>query len=530
MVNQKNERWSSKLGVILVVASSAIGLGNFLRFPGQAATHGGGAFMVPYLISFLLLGIPVCLSEWIMGRMGGKRGHSSPEILSSFLSGVPLRVSSTIAIIIPIMVYVYYVYIEAWCLSYAIDFISMSMDLKPENSSYGSGGFIPALIHNSGQYFTKLAGTREVGESFKSSILIFTLICYIINFYLIFRGISKGLESFANKAVPILLVCSLVVLFRVLTLNDINKGLGYMWNPDWSALLDGEVWIAAAGQIFFSLSVGFGIILIFSSYLTDKDDVTLSSLSAASLNETIEVAIGGMITIPIAFIFLGATIATYETFGIGFTALPAVFALMPAGNIFGGIFFFMLFIAAITSSVSMLQPGITFLEGGFNLKRKHSVLILFLLTLSITLPLMYFNKGNFVLHYVDFWIGTFLIYILATIQVIVYGWKIGVKAGREEGAKGAIIKLPKIFDFVVKYITPTFLIIVFIVFVYQSLPEYVSRMSVDYMVQKASSLNISIEEATFRANAAKIIFGMILFYFLLIYIMVSITLKRHNIK
>jgi hypothetical protein len=110
------EGWASRIGLILAVASGAIGLGNFLRFPGQAVQNGGGAFMVPYIISFLILGIPVCLAEWSMGRMGGKHGHSTPFIFKEYLTGVPLKLSGTIGVMIPVMIYVYYVFIESWCL------------------------------------------------------------------------------------------------------------------------------------------------------------------------------------------------------------------------------------------------------------------------------------------------------------------------------------------------------------------------------------------------------------------------------
>ncbi|MCB1160268.1 MAG: sodium-dependent transporter, partial [Leptospiraceae bacterium] len=419
------EKWGSKIGVILVVASSAIGLGNYLRFPGQAVKNGGGAFMVPYIISFLLLGVPVCLSEWILGRMGNRHGHSTPNILRNFLSGFPLRFASTIAIIVPVVIYIYYVFIEAWCLSYAIDFITGAIQLAPEGIQKGTEAYTRTIVDNASKTFMATTGASETGLSFKGNILYYVLICYVINFSLVYLGISRGLESLAKKAVPILLLSSFIVLGRVLSLDGIEKGLGKMWNPDWSSLLKGEVWIAAAGQIFFSLSVGFGIILSFSSYLGKKDDVILSGISASSVNEFVEVALGGMITIPVGFLFLGATVASFGTFGMGFIALPAVFSLMPAGQLFGAIWFTILFIAALTSSISMIQPGISFLEEGFHLKRRYSVSYLFPFTLFFTLLIAYYNKGFIALDLTDFWIGTFLIYILATIQVILYGWKIG---------------------------------------------------------------------------------------------------------
>ncbi|MCE9502005.1 MAG: sodium-dependent transporter [Leptospira sp.] len=522
------ESWSSRAGVILAVASCAIGLGNFLRFPGQAVQNGGGAFMIPYIISFLILGIPVCLSEWIMGRMGGKHGHSAPNIFRNFLSGFPLRIVSAIGIIIPILIYVYYVFIEAWCLSYAIDFITGGIDLNPAALSANSPGVTDEVVKKAGSHFISLVGLEQNGSAFYGKILFYTVLCYIMNFYLIYRGIAKGLETFAKIAIPLLLVCSIIVLVRVLTLDGIDRGLGKMWNPDWTALLKAEVWIAAAGQIFFSLSVGFGIVLIFSSYLTDKDDVTLSGLSAAALNEFVEVGMGGMITIPLGFMFLGASVATFGTFGMGFIALPAVFSLMPAGQIFGAVWFFLLFIAAITSSVTMLQPGITFIEEGFHIRRKYSVPIIFIFTFTLTLPIIYFSHDFAALDHTDFWVGTFLIYILATIQVIIYGWKIGAEKALEDGHKGAILKIPPLFNFIIKYITPSFLITIFIFFIYQKMPDYINGMNVDLARDMALNAGKPVEQAVEKASIARYVFLSIIAIFIFITYMVHISLKARE--
>lgn len=530
MQDQEKERWTSKLGIILAVASSAIGLGNFLRFPGQAVQNGGGAFMVPYIISFILLGIPVCLSEWIMGRMGGVHGHSSPNIFRNFLTGVPLRFVSSIGILVPILIYVYYVFVEAWCLAYAIDFLRGAINLHPAGLIKGTPEYTEAVVKNANIHFSTLTGSTGNGDSFSGNILLFTTICFMLNFYLVYRGISKGLEAFAKIAVPVLLVLSLIILGRVLTLDGIEKGLGKMWNPDWSSLLRAEVWIAAAGQIFFSLSVGFGIVLIFSSYLSKKDDVTLSGLSAASLNEFVEIGFGGMITIPIAFIFLGASVASFSTFGMGFVAMPVVFSLMPLGQIFGATWFFVLFIAAVTSSVTMIQPGITFLEEGFGFKRRKSVPVLFFVTFCLTLLIVYFNKDFTALDQTDFWVGTFLIYVLATFQVIIYGWVIGVEKGYESGHEGSLLKLPKIFNFVVKFITPTFLICIFVFFLFQNAPDYIRKMNVSSMVEEAIQTGKSVVDAENKAKVALGVFLSIFGIFIFTYFLVDRSLRNIHRK
>lgn len=244
--------------------------------------------------------------------------------------------------------------------------------------------------------------------------------------------------------------------------------------PFWVSLADPELWLVAASQIFFSLSVGFGIVLNYSSYLRQEDDVALSALTASATNQFCEVCLGGMIVVPVAFLFLGASGLSPEvldsTFQLGFHALPAVFNRMPYGNLFGGMFFFMLFMAAITSSLSMLQPAIAFLEQGFDLGRRASVACLSLIVAMGGLVVVYFSKDMIALDTMDFWIGTVCIFILATIQVITVGWIFGVKRAKEEIHRGAELRVPDFFWFIIKYISPLYLIVIFVGFCVTALP------------------------------------------------------------
>ena len=258
-----------------------------------------------------------------------------------------------------------------------------------------------------------------------------------------------------------------------------------MWNPKASGsatswlggLADPGIWLAATGQIFFSLSVGFGIIINYASYLERDKDVVLSGLTASSTNEFFEVCLAGLITIPAAFIFLGAAGTTGGTFGLGFNALPVVFLHMPGGSFFGFLWFFMLFLAAITSSLSMLQPGIAFLEEGLNIGRKMSVTLLGVLTGAGSLFVIYFSEGLAALDTMDFWAGTALIFVLATLQVILFGWILGVDEGIEEAHRGAQLRLPRVFGFVIKYVSPAYLLTIFVMWCKENLPVYVENLS-----------------------------------------------------
>ncbi|MFT5837304.1 MAG: NSS family neurotransmitter:Na+ symporter [Candidatus Azotimanducaceae bacterium] len=506
MVKRIKESWDSRLGVILAVAGSAVGLGNFLRFPGQAAEYGGGAFMLAYFISFLLIGLPICWAEWVMGRHGGQGGfNSSPGIFNYITRKPAFKYLGVIGVLVPVIIYMYYVYIEAWCLGYAVNFLAGNMDFSTvEESGDFWGNFIGIDADGSALGF----GLTQVG--------FYLLLVFILNFVLIYRGISKGIELFCKYAMPTLVFIAFIILLRVLTLGtpdaehparNVSNGLGFMWNPvkhvvelkddagEWivdrelvdqdrlaavttaaksdatmrvrqismfEQLFNPQLWLAAAGQIFFSLSVGFGVIITYSSYLSKKDDVVLSGLAATSANEFCEVALGGLITLPAAVTFLGvAGVAGMGTFGLGFNVLPMVFANMAFGELFGFLFFFLLFLAAVTSSLSMLQPGIAFLEEAMKINRKQSVALLGLITAVGCGFVVYFSEGVKALDTLDFWVGTFLIFVLSTIQIIIFGWMLGVDKGFELAHEGSAIRIPNFFKFVMKYVSPLFLLIIF---------------------------------------------------------------------
>ena len=224
------ESWNSRIGVILAVAGSAVGLGNFLRFPGQAAEYGGGAFMLAYFISFILIGLPICWAEWAMGRHGGQAGFNSAPGIFNYITRKPaFKYLGAIGVLIPVIIYMYYVYIEAWCLGYSVNFLTGHMDFTSiEDSSNFWGNFIGIGENGAAIGF----GLSQVG--------IYLLVVFILNFILIYRGLSKGIELFCTYAMPTLVLIAVLILLRVLTLGtpdasmpdrNVNNGLGFMWNP-----------------------------------------------------------------------------------------------------------------------------------------------------------------------------------------------------------------------------------------------------------------------------------------------------------
>ena len=491
------EQWTTRIGVIMAVAGSAVGIGNYLRFPGLAMQHGGGAFMLPYFAALLILGIPLAWAEWTMGRYGGIRGfNSAPGIYSVIWRHPAAKYFGTLALIVPLIIYMYYVLVESWCLSYAISYLSGDLIT-------GGGGqldqFIAQVKANSdgtltdkqvaseafAMFFDTLIGAKEDGAALQAgnrTWLAVLVLVFGLNFACIYRGLSGGIEKLCNVAMPVLFILSFTVLFRVLALGtpdaahpdrNVINGLGYMWNPHSEELWNPRTWLDAAGQIFFTLSVGFGIIINYSSYLRQKDDVALSSLTANAMNEFSEVCHGGLITIPAAFIFLGTLDPQImsSTFHVGFIALPNVFDQMWGGRFFGFCWFFMLFIAAIAASVSMLQPCIAFLEEGLGLKRRASAAMLGLIAALGCGFVLYFSKGSVALDTFDFWVGTFLIFVLSMFQTVLYGWVFGIERGHAELHQGANIRIPRFVQYVLKYLTPAYLFAILITFCWLDMPS-----------------------------------------------------------
>jgi SNF family Na+-dependent transporter len=481
---QEKQEWGTRLGVILAVSGSAVGLGNFLRFPGNAAQNGGGAFLIPYFIALLLVGVPICWAEWTMGKYGGRKGfHSAPAIFGIWGKGTVARLLGTFGVLLPLGVYFYYTMIESWCLNYAWQYASGAMEIIKDAAT------VPEQVAASQETFATATGQANNGlGGDKGPATMFWVITFAINIFFIFRGLSKGIETFCRYAMPAMLVCAVLVLIRVLTLGtpdpsapdqNVAAGLNFMWNPDFSALLDFQTWLAAAGQIFFSLSVGFGIIINYASYMRKKDDVVLSGLTGAATNEFAEVALGGMITLTASVVFLGviATQAnTGGTFSTGFTALPVVFARMPAGRLFGTLWFFMLFLAAITSSLSMLQPAKAFFQEALGLTHKGATALVAALALGGNVFVLWFSKGLVALDTIDFWVGTFLIFIVAMVQIICFAWIFGVDKGLALAHDGASIRIPRVFRFIMKYVSPTFLLVIFVGFCINNVPGYVDKV------------------------------------------------------
>ncbi len=469
MAIKPREKWATKIGIILAVSGSAIGLGNFLRFPVQAVQNGGGAFMIPYFISFLFLGLPLMWVEWTIGRYGGGFGHgTAPGIFHSMAKKNRfIKYFGVIGIFGPIVIFIYYTYIESWLLGYA--FFSLIGHYSGATTQESMLSFLKGYQGlESNQFFS------NIGWAY-----LFFLITFFLNITVIYYGIRKGIEKLCNWTVPILLFCGVILAIRVLTLGtpeparpswNLVNGLGFLWNPDFSVLKDSRVWLAAAGQIFFSLSAGIGIVMTYSSYLTRKHDVVLSGLTSATTNEFAEIILGGSIIIPAAFMFFGPekiiSVANSGSFNLGFVTMPLIFQKIQFGTIFAFLWYILLFLAGITSSVSLAQPAMSFMEDEFNVTRKKAAKTLAIITfLLCQAPILFLGRG--VLDELDFWGGTFCLVLFATIESIMAAWVFGIDKTWDEMHVGSELRLPVIYKFIIKYVTPVFLLTILGFWVFQ---------------------------------------------------------------
>ena len=468
----EQEKWATRVGLVLAMAGNAVGLGNFLRFPVQAAQNGGGAFMVPYFISFLLLGIPLMWMEWAIGRYGGGHGHSStPGMFEKLWDNPMAKYVGALGLFMPLTVMVYYTYVESWSLGYSL---FTATGRYWGNESFDSTRTFLAGYQGleSNQYFGSIAWAY--------ALFVITL---VLNVYVLSRGISGGIELVARYALPALFLFAAILVVRVLLLGtpdaaqpefSVNAGLGFIWNPDFTQISNSAVWLAAAGQIFFTLSLGMGTIQCYASYLSENDDIALTGLATASTNEFAEVVLGGTLAIPAAVVFFGVE-RTQElavnSYDMAFAVMPALFQRLPAGQLFGTLWFGLLFIAGITSSLAMGQPLMAFLQDELKMTRQKAAITLGVTVFLLVQPVI-FIMPHFMNEF-DFWAGTFGLVILATIEIVLFVWVFGIHRAWDEINKAADIKIPVFFKYVLQFVAPAMLLIILGDYFYNTLPDVI---------------------------------------------------------
>ncbi|MFN7182110.1 MAG: sodium-dependent transporter, partial [Planctomycetota bacterium] len=449
----KTDEWGSRIGLILAAAGNAIGIGNLLRFPSKAASNGGGAFMIPYFLALLFLGIPMMWVMWTIGRYGGISGHTTtPGMLNKIKPAVYSKILGAIGVGVPLIFTVYYTYISSWCFAYAF-FSLFGTYFKVEDLNI----FL--------QEYTRGISTSNYLPGYFYPILFFAIV-FFFNIWVLTRGISKGIEKLCLIGMPALLVMCVIMIIRNITLESSGKGsfldgLGFIWNPDFNQLSNINIWIAATGQIFFSLSIGIGAMECYASYVKKEDDIALAGLTTAATNEFVEVIFGSAIVIPATAIFFGVALAPQYAktgiFNLGFITMPEIIRNTPLSNIYGFLWFFLLFLAAFTSSVAIAQPVMAFLQNVCGFSRIRAGGILGLIWSTATLPCIFWNKYGYI-DELDSWAGELLLILFSLIELIYFVFFLGLNKGWDELHRGAAIKIPSIFKYILIMISPIYLI------------------------------------------------------------------------
>ncbi|MBT6234812.1 MAG: sodium-dependent transporter [Bacteroidetes bacterium] len=471
-MSKSTESWGSRVGLILAMAGNAVGLGNFLRFPVQAVQNGGGTFIIPYLVCFVLMGIPLLFIEWSSGRYGGRFGnHSTPYILDSMVKGRVLKYIGVFGIFTNIAVVSYYAFIESWTMSYVYHSVIGTFE-----------GLSQAEV---AQFFSSYTDVTQSTTGIPYEAIVFYVICLIINTYILSKGLG-GVEKAAKIGMPLLILFGAVLAVRGLTLGTSGAseafplanaldGINFLWTPQYDSLLSPKVWLAAAGQMFFTLSVGMGTIHCYAAYVKSRDDIALNSVSAGFMNEFVEVVLGSAVVVPIAAGYLGLDwVINNAGFGMAFQTMPYLFQQWgPALAMGAGVMWFgLLFFAGITSSLAMGTPWMGFMRDEFGWGRNKGAWSFGLLALILGLPTVFFFKQGVFDDY-DYWAGTVSLVAFAFFEVILFSWIFGINKGWDELNRGSDIKIPLFFKFVMKYVTPVLLGFVF----FSSLPDIYDNLT-----------------------------------------------------
>jgi len=453
------ESWATRVGLVLAMAGNAVGLGNFLRFPAQAAQNGGGAFLIPYLVSFVVMGIPLLWVEWAIGRHGGQFGHhSAPGMFDRLGHARWLKYVGVFGLFTNLTVAAYYTYLESWTLAYVWHSATATFrDVDPAT------------------FFSGYVGTSDGGlTAVPGEALFFFVVTLILNALILSRGLGRGIELAAKVGMPLLIGFAIVLAIRGLTVQPGDpgvvasplEGLNFVWEPRIGGLTSPTTWLAAAGQVFFTLSLGMGSIHCYASYLDRRQDIALNASSAGWLNEFVEVVLGGSILIPIATAYLGLAAVSGATgggsgFALGFLSLPTLFQNWGwFAPLAGAMWFGLLFFAGITSSLAMGQPILAFLQDEFRVSRRAGAFVFALATFALGFVCVWLYPGGAFDEF-DFWTGTFSLVVFALAEVLVFGWVFGIDRGWEEITRGAEITIPRLFRFVIRYVTPAFILVVF---------------------------------------------------------------------
>ena len=441
-MTEKRSSFSGGIGFVLAAAGSAVGLGNLWRFPYLAAKYGGGIFLLVYLILLLTFGFAMMMVEIAIGRKTKQSSITAYAQLDKRFGFL-----GYIAWLVPLLILPYYCVIGGWVLKYCIVYITGDVQAAAGDSFFGefSGGAVDPLI--------------------------FFFIFLIVTCLIIALGVEKGIERFSRFMMPLLILIILAIGVYLLTLPGMRAGIRYYLLPDFKNFNFKTV-CGAMGQLFYSLSIAMGILVSYGSYV--KDDVSLvSSVNRIEIFDTLIAVMAGFIIIPPVYLYIGAEGMSSSGPGLMFITLPKVFVDMPAGRFVAAFFFILVFLAALTSSISILEATTSMLMDRWHFSRPKAVFTLGIVSVGLGIPASYgFGPlsdftvaGMDILSFFDYVTNSIMMPIVAFFTCILVGWVVGTKVIEDEITKnGEKFGRRAIFRVMIKYICPVLMVIILIFF------------------------------------------------------------------
>lgn len=435
--------FASKIGLIAATVGSAVGLGNIWRFPAEAQEGGGAAFLIIYIGCIFLLGIPVMLSEFVLGRSGQSDAVGS---LRNIGAGKGWQAVGAWAILASYLILSFYMVVSGWAIEYFMQ--SVSGNLFPAEGS----------TLELGSHFTNKMN-EFITDSY--SPLISTFIIIGLNIAILIAGVQKGIERLSNIAMPVLFIILVILLCVSLSLPGAVDGVSFFLKPDFSKVST-ATFINAIGQAFFSLSLGMGVLITYASYFPKNTKLTKTAFTVSLLDLSVSVMMG-LIIFPAVTSF-GLTGESLRGATLVFVTLPEVFASMPATQLWSTLFFLLLTIAAVTSTVSIAEVSIAFICEHLKVKRWKSVLIVLipLLFLSSVCSLSmgpWSHITIFALNIFDFidTVATNIMLPIGSIFLCIYmGWRVPSKLFLNQLSNDGKLQSSfyTIAIFIVRYIAP----------------------------------------------------------------------------
>lgn len=434
----KRSNFSSKLGFVLATAGSAVGLGNIWRFPYLAAKHGGGMFLLTYLVLVLTFGFALSCAEILIGRKTGQSAITAFGALSKKWSFV-----GWLAALVPMIILPYYSVIGGWIFKYLFAFTTGE-----------------AKTAASDNYFVDFIG--KINEPIGWFLLFIGITAVIVLF-----GVEKGIEKASKIMMPVLIVITIFIAIYSACMPGAFKGVLYYITPNFSKFSVTTV-LAALGQLFYSMSLAMGIMITYGSYM--KKDVNVSSsVHQVEIFDTGIAFLAGLMIVPAVFSFSGGSEeALNKGASLMFITLPKVFDSMPGGTIIGIIFFLMVLFAALTSSISLMETVVSVVQDKLKLNRKITCLIVFVGSVLLGLPSSLGNGvweeikilGFAFLDFFDFISNSVLMPIVALLTCIFVGYVIKPKALIEEAEISAKFEQKTLFTIIIKYVAPFCIILI----------------------------------------------------------------------